>query len=420
MPKVGGHVPHGSDHSKVKHWGLGMAQHNSRILPALSVYAGGLVIGLTLVSFPASSAFLKQAHGFSDAQYGAIYLPQLAAAVLGAVGGGLLTERLGMRALYLVSLVAFALAQLLLALSGSAESGLALAMVMTATACFGFGFGFGGGPLNGFAALLFPERSTTAVTALHMSAGAGLTVGPYLFATLAQAGHWLWGPAALFVVTVLLTLLSLMARFPVAPAEPAGAEPSSGPARSLFFWLCAGAAMIYSLAEGTFSNWAILYLHDERGLAPADAALALTAFWGALTIGRLLASVLVLRLSAAVFLFALPVLMTVAFLTLPFVRDATSGIAGFAFSGLACSAFFPMLVAFTASRFPSAISWIASMLTAAMMVGVGLGSYVVGAFRGSGSIASLYTASTIYPVAALILVALALGSAKRAGMRMAQ
>ena len=55
--------------------------------------------GLTLVSFPTSSAVLKQMHGFSTAQYGAIFLPQVALAVIGALGGGALASRLGLRVL---------------------------------------------------------------------------------------------------------------------------------------------------------------------------------------------------------------------------------------------------------------------------------------------------------------------------------
>lgn len=390
-------------------------QKGSRLLAASSVYAGGLVIGLTLVSFPASSAFLKQAHGFTDAQYGAIYLPQLVAAVIGAVGGGFATRRLGMRILFLVSLCCFAIAQLLLCLSGSANPDMALLLVMVATASFGFGFGFGGGPLNAYAALLFPERATTAVTALHMSAGAGLTIGPALFAGLASNGAWFWGPAGLFVVTILILAISIMARFPEVPAEPDGQHAGSA-AKSRFFWLCAIVAMLYSVAEGTFSNWAILYLHDERGIAPATAAFALTAFWGSLTVGRLLASILVMRISATAFLFSLPVLMALSFMMLPGISTSTGAIAGFAFAGLACSAFFPMLVAFAASRFPTEISWIASMLTAAMMVGVGLGSYAVGAFRGSGTIAALYHFSIVYPALVVVLLMVSL-SARRSPLR---
>ena len=80
-----------------------------------SLYLAGMLQGLTLVSFPASSAVLKQMHGFSDAQYGAIFLPQVALAVIGALGGGALAARLGLKALLGGALLINAVSQLLLA-----------------------------------------------------------------------------------------------------------------------------------------------------------------------------------------------------------------------------------------------------------------------------------------------------------------
>ena len=53
----------------------------------LIVYAGALLQGMTLVSFPAVSAMLKQTLALSDADYGAIFLP-----IVGAVAGGALAR----------------------------------------------------------------------------------------------------------------------------------------------------------------------------------------------------------------------------------------------------------------------------------------------------------------------------------------
>jgi hypothetical protein len=67
-------------------------------LPAvLIVYAGALLQGMTLVSFPAVSAMLKQSFALSDADYGAIFLPQLAPAIVGAVAGGALPRAIGLQ-----------------------------------------------------------------------------------------------------------------------------------------------------------------------------------------------------------------------------------------------------------------------------------------------------------------------------------
>jgi len=46
-------------------------------MPLLAVYGAALLQGLTLVSFPASSAVLRHLHGFSETQYGAIFCLRL-------------------------------------------------------------------------------------------------------------------------------------------------------------------------------------------------------------------------------------------------------------------------------------------------------------------------------------------------------
>jgi hypothetical protein len=58
-----------------------------------------LLQGMTMVSFPAVSAVLKQALALSDADYGAIFLPQVALAIVGAIAGGALTRSVGLAAL---------------------------------------------------------------------------------------------------------------------------------------------------------------------------------------------------------------------------------------------------------------------------------------------------------------------------------
>jgi predicted MFS family arabinose efflux permease len=379
----------------------------SQLLPAVAIYAGALLIGLSLVSFPASSDILRMKHGFSDLAYGSIYLPQLLAAIIGAVGGGMAVGRYGLRVMYLVSIVCFALSQILLALSWLYAPNVALLLVMGATAFFGFGFGFGGGPLNGFLPLLFPHRTNTAIVALHMTAGAGLTLGPFAIAALAEHGWWLAAPVSLAVFSLLVMLLTLGARLPVTPRSERASEAWPLPARAAFFWITAALALIYSVAEGTFSNWAVIYIHEEKHLSVGVAALALSSFWGALTLGRLIISLLVLRIRPIPLLIASPILIAVSFMAVSFLDTEVTALASFALAGLACSGFFPLLVGFSAARYPRSVSWIASMLTASMMIGVGIGSYAIGALRTSLTITTLYRYSIIYPILLLALFLIA-------------
>ncbi len=103
-------------------------------------------------------------------------------------------------------------------------------------------------------------------------------------------------------------------------------------------------------------------------------------------------------------------LMIVTFLVLPLAQDLQVGILLFGLAGLACSAFFPLTVTLISRAFPEHIEWASSMMIAALMVGVGLGSFVFGPLRDLLSFAQLYRVSAIYPGAALLLAFIAVRS----------
>ena len=389
-----------------------------------SLYLAGMLQGLTLVSFPASSAVLKQMHGFSDAQYGTIFLPQVALAVIGALGGGALASRLGLKALLGGALLINALSQLLLAGSMLIPPALAFASVLLGTACLGLGFGAAGAPLNGLPPLFFPQRRDSALVALHTLLGLGLAVGPLVASPFIMSGRWAGFPLLLAVLCALTAVSAFVLRFPEDGSERPLA-PASGPAamadpmplpsgirrtpdeehpvRTAGFWLFMAIAVLYAFAEGTFGNWAVLYLQDVKHLPETVAASALSVFWAAMVGGRLLTSVLVLKLAPRYIWLSLPGLMIVAFLLLPYADTPWRGIAGFALAGLACSAFFPLSIGLATQRFARHVPWVSSMLIAALMVGVGLGSYVIGVLRDAVAMEQLYRLSTLYPVMALLL-----------------
>jgi fucose permease len=182
------------------------------------------------------------------------------------------------------------------------------------------------------------------------------------------------------------------------------------PARAPAFWLFTTIAVLYAFAEGTFGNWAILYLQDVKHLPETVAAAALSVFWAAMVSGRLLTSVLVLRIAPQRIWVMLPLLMIVAFLLLPYANTPALGIGLFALSGIACSAFFPLSIGIASKRFPEHVPWVSSMLIAALMVGVGLGSWVVGVLREALPLEQLYRLSVVYPVLVLVLAAIAMRS----------
>ncbi len=390
-------------------------------LPVATLYSAGLAQGLTLVSFPASSAVLKQMHGFTDAQYGAIFLPQVAFAVVGALGGGAMANRLGLKTLLIASLILNTVSQLLLGSTVLLTPEMAFPVTLTATGAMGLAFGVGGAPLNGLPPIFFPARRDTAIVALHTALGAGLAIGPVIASALVMAKTWVAFPLSLASLCGALGALATFARFPRSNAVTVDAGEDAlaskrHPARTASFWLFTAIAVLYAFAEGTFSNWAVLYLQDVKHLPVAVAAAALSVFWAAMVAGRLLASMLVLRIAPTSIWVALPVVMMATFLMLPYATTPTLGIGLFALAGFSCSAFFPLSIGIASSRFEPYGAWVSSMLIAALMVGVGLGSYLIGLLREMLALERLYQLSAFYPALVLVLVLGVIGIRRRTPM----
>ena len=380
----------------------------------LAVYLIAFLQGLTLVSFPASSAVLKQMHGFTDAQYGAIFLPQVALAVLGAVAGGTLARRLGLRPLLWLAAAGNGLSQLALAASLWVIPALAFPTILVGTALLGWSFGLGGAPLNSYPPRLFPKRAPAAVVALHTLLGLGLMVGPLLADGFGRAGEWIGFPLSLLGLSALLALTAAAVRLPPdVGGETERQTDANPPLSSGAFWTFAAIAVLYAFAEGTFGNWAAVYLREAKGLSATVAALALSVFWGAMVAGRLLVSVLVARIAPLMIWLALPALMIAAFLLLPGADTPASGLGLFALAGLACSAFFPLTIALASERFPEHVAWVSSMLIAALMVGVGLGSFAIGPLREWLTFEQLYRLSAFYPAAVIGLALRAVAGSRR-------
>jgi fucose permease len=374
-----------------------------RRLATATVYAGAFLQGLTLVSFPASAAVLTASLGLGDAQYGAIFLPQVAFAVAGAVGGGAVARRAGIKALLAATFVVNGLSQLCLAGSLAVGHTAGFVLILAGTSFLGLGFGIGGAPLNSYPPLLFPRRRDSAIVALHTVLGLGMSVGPLLAAGFIRVHAWAGLPLVLAAAALGLTVVARRKGFPACEAAAREGAARGRPLRSWVFWGFVATALLYAVAEGTFSNWVVLYLQQGKGLPVTVAGLALSVFWGAIVVGRLLVSVLVLRLPAQRIWLTLPLLMAVAFLLLPYATTPPRGLALFAAAGLACSAFFPLTVDLVAERFPDHRAWASSMMIGAAMAGVGLGSYAIGPLRHWLSFETLYRLSSLYPVAVLLL-----------------
>jgi fucose permease len=401
-----------------------MAQRIDTRLEVRLVYLAGLVQGVALVTFPAASSILTSPHphgyALSSSQYGAMFLPQVVLAILASSLAPAVAQRWSLKRVLLLGLGSDLAAMALLALSSlvMASTGLAYGLLLLATATLGLGFGATLMALNTYAEAFFPDRADSAVLVLNALLGTGTALAPVFVAVFVGLGAWWLLPVVVGVALLGLLLLSARAPFQIAEGrgEP-GAAAAGSSARAATagagllrgmprrFWLYAAVVLLYGIAETVNGNWSGLYLTQQRGVPAAWASLALTAFWGMVTVGRILAAVVSSRVPAWEIYLGLPALLVVAFLLVSRVSTPLGGVLGFGFAGLACSAFFPLSISFAGKELVGLTAVVSGELVAFYQVGYGLAAFGVGPLRDLTGVplSSIYAAASLVALAMVVL-----------------
>src|SRR5215467_8696443 len=274
------------------------------------IYVTGLVQGLALVTFPAASSIFTSPHGFgfSASRYGMMFIPQVILAILTSSLAPRLAGRWTLKRVFLAGLSADLFAMILLALSRLLQDsrGAAYGVLLVATGSLGFGFGAAVMAMNTYAEKFSPGRENRAVLVLNALLGSGTALAPLFVAIFLGLGAWWLMP--LMVAVALLALLLFSAREPL-EASVGAADSSRSKHLPGGFWLFAAAVLLYGIAETLNGNWSGPYLTGERGVSARGASFALTAFWGMVTIGRILFAVLSSRKTVRWIYISLPVVL---------------------------------------------------------------------------------------------------------------
>jgi MFS family permease len=381
-----------------------MAQRNE----VAAVYSAGIVQGLALVTFPAASTIFTspQYYGLSSTAYGAMFLPQAMAAIVASLMGARLTRRLGIKRVYLLGLSADLLSMALLFTSQfvMTNTPLAYGMLLLATTSLGLGFGLTVPALNTLTAAFFPERIDSAVLILNALLGLGTVLAPVFVAIFTGLGIW-WGlPVLAGVLLIGLLVFSLGLPLRAGAMETATQGKLALPSR---FWVFAAFALLYGIVETLNGNWATIYMSQDLGATTAEASLALTAFWGMVTAGRVLFAVIARRFPAQRTYRLLPFVVTIAFVILASLPSGSPnlGILTFGLAGLGCSALLPLTISFGQEALTAIAAAVAGGLIAFYQMGYGIAAFGVGPLEEYAGL----SLSTIYGLAvgvALILAAL--------------
>ena len=164
------------------------------------------------------------------------------------------------------------------------------------------------------------------------------------------------------------------------------------------------AVFIYAVGEGIFGSWANIYLSVNKALPAHDGALALSVFWGSMTLFRVLLALVPERVVAQrLFYLAAPLGMGVCFAALPFLSSAWTLIGTFAMAGVACSVYYPFSMSYGLTAFAAQQTRIAGLMVAALMAGEGIGSFALGPLQNLVTLERIYLISTLLAVPLFVL-----------------
>jgi MFS transporter, FHS family, glucose/mannose:H+ symporter len=343
------------------------------------VYGAAIVQGLALVTFPAASSIFTSPDGFAfdSTRYGAMFVPQVACAVLASALAPKLAQRWSLRRVLLAGFAGDIVSMTLLALSrlllGAPDT--AFGVLLVATAALGFGFGATVMALNTYAEAFFPAAVDRAVLVLNALLGVGTALAPVLVAAVLALGAWWLLPVAVACVFVLI--------FAIALTQPLAAESVAGPSIGWMnlpsrFWLYAASVFVYGILETLNGNWTIIYLTSERGVPARGAAFALAAFWIMVTLGRVAIALISRYVPARWIYAALPVLLLLTFQLAARAQGQSGGIIALGLAGLACSAFLPLSISFGGKEFPHLSAVMAGELIAFYQAGYGVAAFGIG------------------------------------------
>lgn len=303
----------------------------------------------------------------------------------------------------------------------------AMLLLVPTTTLFGvlalimFMLGAGEGTLdvggNTLLVWLLREEVGPFMNAMHFFFGAGAFLSPIIIAQALQVSgdiSWAYRALAILVAPIALWLL----RVP-SPSVPKHDEnDAKGELRPGLIVLVAAFFFLYVGAEAGYGGWVFTYAKSadfgSLNLTDANAAYLTSAFWGALTVGRLFSIPLAARLRPSVILFVdlAGCLFSLGIILLWPASDLALW-AGSIGLGLFMASIFPTTIAFAERRMS-----ITGRITGFFFVGVGAGAmtvpWLVGQlFEPLGPQALLYTLMGVLFLGVGVLTSLLFSSSSR-------
>jgi predicted MFS family arabinose efflux permease len=176
---------------------------------------------------------------------------------------------------------------------------------------------------------------------------------------------------------------------------------------------CSNAVVLASMN----GNWSQLDMTKDLHASATQASLALTAFWGMVTVGRVLFATVERWFPPQLTYRVLPFLLAVAFVVIAALPSGTpaAGIVAFALAGFGCSALLPLTISFAQEQLVSMGASVAGAVIAFYQVGYGIAAFGTGPLVDAG--VGLHVLFGFAAVAAVIMGGLSFRLARRSSAK---
>lgn len=365
----------------------------------VAIYCAGLIQGIVLVAFPAVGTILTNpdAFNFSSTAYGGLFIPQAIISIAASALNPKLSRHFGSKSVFMIGLIANLISMALLASSVLVMKNGSYLMLICATGCLGLGFGLLVPTLNEMAALLYPAKVNSALLVLNALLGVGTALAPVFISLFVAFGFW-WGlPLLLVVLLISLLLFSWPLALPDRKTISSIPKLINFPKR---FWFFAASALLYGIIETLNGNWVLIYMSKHLHASLEMQSIALTAFWGMATFGRVFFAAIERFFRAELAFQILPFITAAAFIIIASLSTHAeyTAIAAFGLTGFGCSALLPLMISFGSKQLSSMAASVPGLIIAFYLLGYGVAAFGVGPLEGVANLSM----STIFGFGAVI------------------
>lgn len=274
----------------------------------------------------------------------------LVAGVLASAVSSTLTGRILLRA-SAGPLVVLGTAMVVVALAAEVAAP-ALWVIIVGSAVFSLGFGAIDSALNVYAAGHFGARD---INWMHASYGLGATLGPLLVTALLSAGlGWRVALGSMAIVMAAMTAILMLTRhgWDAAPVPGDSRVTPDHKEDRRRGGLIGGVAFVAveTGIESAAGIWGYLFLSSGRGLSPAAAGIAVSAYWAMMFAGRAVLGWVAERLGPSRLLAGAVASVPLGALLMTVPGPPLVAVAGMMALGLAAAPVFPLMTLTTAGR----------------------------------------------------------------------